>query len=282
MTEPAPDGAWGIRVPSLAPDAVVLSRAPAHWPSVDVAVSVRADHQTPALTPDHARYDLLGGHQIAVRRDPPTVRLWLRAPTPRECVIQPHLSSAASTFAVWGGRQALHAGAFVHAGGAWVLLGDKGMGKSTTLGWLARAGIPVMTDDLVVHDHGMICAGPRCVDLRPDAARRLGVGRDLGVVGTRERWRVDLPHGDAEAPLRGFVFLGWGGRARIEPVPPVQRLTRLGEHRALALPWTDPEVLLELAGRPGVSWHRPRAWDRMDASVAELLGRLGETGASSG
>ncbi|MFZ1997241.1 MAG: hypothetical protein WAU75_24205 [Solirubrobacteraceae bacterium] len=132
----------------------------------------------------------------------------------------------------------------------------------------------VLTDDLVVHDCGVICAGPRCVDLRPDAAQRLGVGRDLGVVGTRERWRLDLPACDLESPLEGFVFLGWGERVQIEPVPPAERLARLADHRALALPWTDQEALLDLASCPAFSWRRPSDWSQMEGAVNQLLRRL--------
>ena len=136
----------------------------------------------------------------------------LTRPTPLECVIAPHLTSAASTIATWTGRVAIHGGAFLHAGAAWVLLGDKGHGKSTTLGWLATAGVPVITDDLVVCDEGHVLAGPRCVrTCRPEPARWLEAGRDLGVIGTRERWRIDGP---TPCPVRAPLWVAgsfWNG-----------------------------------------------------------------------
>ena len=46
-------------------------------------------------------------------------------PVPPECIVQPHLASAAATFGTWAGLGVLHAGAFVHEGRAWALLGDK-------------------------------------------------------------------------------------------------------------------------------------------------------------
>ena len=124
-----------------------------------MTVDVRVESDPPLRVEwgqDRARHPLLGGHQIEIRRDPLAVDLVLARPTAPECVIAPHLTSAASTIATWMGRAAIHGGAFLHDGGAWVLLGDKGQGKSTTLGWLATSGVPIITDDLVV------CDGVRC------------------------------------------------------------------------------------------------------------------------
>ena len=118
------------------------------------------------------------------------------------------------------GRAAIHGGAFLHEGRAWVLLGDKGQGKSSTLGWLATPGVPIITDDLVVCDEGDVLAGPRCVDLRADPARHLNVGRDLGVIGTRERWRIDVPPCPSRSPLRGWIFLEWGAEIAVERLAP--------------------------------------------------------------
>src|SRR6202041_3496235 len=106
--------------------------------------------------------------------DPPVVQLRVPRPVPAECLAQPHLASAAAALGIWAGCQALHGGAFVHAGRAWALVGDKGAGKSTALAQLAAAGITVLADDLVICQKGTILAGPRSVDLRPEAALALG------------------------------------------------------------------------------------------------------------
>lgn len=268
----APDGAWGVRFPELFEARRILSPAPPDWPAV--AVNVTVDPQPPQAMewgPDHARYALLGGNYIAIQREPLHVELVLRRAVAAECVVAPHLSSAASTIGLWRGRQVLHAGAFVHDEGVWLVLGEKGSGKSSTLGWLARAGAAIMTDDLVVCERGMVLAGPRCVDLRPESAYELETGRYLGVVGTRERWRIDLPPCPPQLPLRGWVVLEWGPAARIDRIAPAQRLERLVSQRALQLPWMDSRAMLDLATLPALSWQRPWGWQHMKLTAEELL-----------
>lgn len=269
------DGAWGVRFPGLAGPGMPFNDAPADWPKVAVEVRLHAKpEQAVEWGPDRARHPLRGGHQIEIRREPLAVDLVLARPTIPECVVAPHLTSAASTIALWSGRAAIHAGAFLHAGGVWALLGDKGHGKSSTLGWLATSGVPIVTDDLVVCDGDEVLAGPRCVDLRADAARHLDAGRDLGVVGTRERWRIDLPPCPPRTPLRGWIFLEWGAEVAVERLRPIERLSRLAPHRAIAVPWEDPVALLDLAARPAFVWHRPKGWRNVEGSVARLLAEI--------
>ena len=272
---PMCDGAWGVRFPGLAGPGIPLNEAPTHWPEVAVEVRVEA-HPEHAVEwgPDRASHRLRGGHQIEIRREPLEVDLVLARPTNAECVLVPHLTSAASTIALWTRRPAIHGGAFLHDGGAWVLLGGKGGGKSTTLGWLAAAGVPIVTDDLVVCDGGDVLAGPRCVDLRSEPAQRLRAGRNLGVVGTRERWRVDVPVCPPRSPLRGWIFLEWGPEVAVERLSPVQRMSRLAQHRALAVPWEDPAALLDLSSRPAFAWYRPKRWRDVERAIARLLAEI--------
>jgi hypothetical protein len=272
---PAPDGAWGVRFPDLAGPGMPLNEAPPEWPEVTVEVRVRPDpEQTAEWSPDRARHPLRGGHQIEIRREPLGVDLVLARPTISECVVAPHLTSAASTIALWTGRAAIHGGAFLHDGGAWVLLGEKEQGKSSTLGWLATAGVPIVTDDLVVCDDDAVLAGPRCVDLRLEPAQRLEAGRDLGVVGMRERWRIDVPPCPASSPLGGWIFLDWGPEIVLERLGPVERMSRLAQHRAIAVPWEDPAMLLDLAARPAFVWRRPKAWHTIEAAIDRLLAQI--------
>ena len=275
QTSAAPDGAWGLRFPTLVGPSLPLINSPVSWPSVAVDVRVQPD-PTPQREwgPERARHPLLGGQQIEIRREPLAVNLVLARPTAPECVIAPHLTSAASTIALWMGRAAIHGGAFLHADGAWVLLGDKEHGKSTTLGWLAHAGVPIITDDLVVCDGDTVLAGPRCVDLRLEPARQLDTGRGLGVVGTRERWRVDLPNCPPSTPLRGWIFLEWGAGIAVDRLSPVERMSRLARHRAIAVPWDDPVTLLDLAARPAFVWTRPKGWRNIEPSIATLLAQI--------
>jgi hypothetical protein len=270
----AADGAWGLRFPTLVGPSGPLINSPVSWPSVAVDVRVQpnpAAHRE--WGPKCARHPLAGGHHIEIRREPLAVDLALARPTLPECVIAPHLTSAASTIALWMGRPAIHGGAFLHKGGAWVLLGDKERGKSTTLGWLASAGMPIVTDDLVVCDGDTVLAGPRCVDLRAEPARRLNAGRELGVVGTRERWRIDVPDCPPSVPLLGWIFLEWGPEIATRRLSAVERVSRLAGHRAIAVPW-DPGTLLDLASRPAFAWSRPRAWRNIEPSIARLLAQI--------
>jgi hypothetical protein len=271
------DGAWGLRFPGLAEPGLPLNVAPADWPEVSVDVCLREspEHRVD-WTSERACHPLLGGHQIEIEREPLAVTLILARPTALECVIAPHLTSAASTIATWSRRSAIHGGAFVHAGKAWVLLGDKDYGKSTTLGWLAASGVPIVTDDLVVYDDGLVMAGPRCVDLRPEPARQLHAGRGLGVVGTRERWRIDVPPCPASCPLGGWIFLEWGADVALERLPGIERMSRLARHRALAVPWEDPVALLDLATLPAFVWRRPKGWRTLEAAAARLLAQIAE------
>ena len=112
---------------------------------------------------------------------------------------------------------------------------------------------------------GTTCSPARAAStLRLEPARQLNAGRDLGVVGTRERWRVDVPHCPPSAPLRGWIFLEWGPEIAVQRLSPVERMSRLAQHRAIAVPWDDPVTLLDLAARPAFVWSRPKGWRNVE------------------
>jgi hypothetical protein len=270
-----PDGAWGIRIPAFADKAQVFSQAPDDWPVVEVHANVCwRPSQAVEWGPRRAEYTLLGGHHIRIERDPLTVELELCRPTEPEAVVVPHLSSAASTVALWQGREAFHAGAFIHRQGAWALLGEKGAGKTSTLAALDLLGIPVLTDDLLIYEEGRVLAGPRCLDLRREPATELGIGTDLGVVGTRRRWRVYLSACPVSVPFRGWLVPGWADETQLEPIEPAERLPLLPRFRALQVPWERPQALLDLAAFPAFRWTRPRAIRDLGAGAQHLLDRL--------
>ena len=66
----------------------------------------------------------------------------------------------------------------------------------------------MFTDDMLIVAGFEAFAGPASVDLRDDAAERLG-GTSLGVVGSRTRWRKMLTRPAVAAPLGGWVELVW-------------------------------------------------------------------------
>lgn len=182
-------------------------------------------------------------------------------------VVHPYLAPAAIRFAGWHGRAALHAGAFVSAGGAWGLLAAREGGKSTTLGRLALSGVPVLADDLLVVERAGALAGPRCIDLRPSAAS--GGDPSLKRVRSGERLRLPLDPVPACVPLHGFFFLEWGETLALEELRPAERLSALA--RRFRTGGEDPAQLLDLARLPAWRLVRPADPASLDGVCERLL-----------
>jgi hypothetical protein len=132
-----------------------------------------------------------------------------------------------------------------------------------------------VADDLLVLAQGAALAGPRTLDLRDDAAQRLGVGKPVGRVGARERWRVELGAVPWSAPLAGFVFLGWGDEVEVAGVTGRERLTRLSVQLTIPEIPADPQGLFDLAALPALELRRPRDWSRIDEAGSALLEAIG-------
>lgn len=266
-------GAYGLRVAGIDVPPGQLVDAPADWALVELRVRVRpapapafeyVDEQT-------ARLNVRTGGAVLMDRAAARATFTLPAAPSESALLHPHLAAVGAVWAHWLNRDAFHAGAFVAAGGVWGLLGDKGAGKSSTLAALARAGVPIVCDDVLVLDRGQALAGPRSIDLRADAAETLGSGEPLGVIGDRERWRVALGPIAPALPFRGWVALQWSERAAaIAPLQGAGRLRALLQHRALRVPPRTPAVLLGLAGLPFFELSRPRSWDEI-GNASELL-----------
>ena len=198
-------GCYGFRVSGLSGAADLLVDAPPSWPRLEVRHASPAGSPRPALDsigPDVAQILLQHGW-VELDRRAASVTFRLAAPPPPKDLVHPYLAPAAAVAARWAGRDGFHAGAIVAGDGAWAVLAAKGGGKSSLLAWLAMHGHPVLADDLLVTDGGTALAGPRCVDLRGDAAERLGSGEPLGVVGQRERWRMALGPVPPRCPCAG-------------------------------------------------------------------------------
>jgi hypothetical protein len=264
-------GCYGFRLHGVEGARDLLVAAPATWPALDVSAEVteRAAPAGDRIGPDAAELPFQRGW-VRIERAPARVAFHLPERPPDRELVHPYLAPAAAVAARWSGRETFHAGAFVAGGGAWAVLGDKENGKSTTLARLALDGLPVVSDDLVVLAGGEVLAGPRCIDLREESARRLGVGEELGVVGARERWRLPLADVGAETPLRGWVVLGWDDELAVEPLRGPERLLALLPYRSVQLTPQAPFDLVELSALPVWRLRRPRRWD----SLAEGAGRL--------
>jgi hypothetical protein len=181
----------------------------------------------------------------------------------------PYLGLAATYFSAWRGRLTFHAGAVVVGGRVWALLGEKESGKSTTLALLHGLGHEVVTDDILVVEDGRCLAGSRCVDLRADAAARLGRGLELRPARFGDRHRLRLrPLRGRELRLAGWVFLHWGPGPALTPVPGLERLGRLHHSRIVRSSADSPVVLLDLAALPAFDFRRPPNWDASAAAEA--------------
>lgn len=186
----------------------------------------------------------------------------------------PYLAATAAIAARWHGWQSFHAGGFVVGGRVWGVLGERELGKSTLLAALAARGAPIVSDDvLVVHD-GKVMAGPRCIDLREKSATALRTGNNIGVVGSRERWRIRLAAVEPELPLAGWITLAWGPDIVIDNVAPAERFPRLLDNLAVVLDPPDPPALLALASLPMLTLRRPRRLDALSANVESLFAHL--------
>jgi hypothetical protein len=190
-------------------------------------------------------------------------------------VVHPYLAPVASVLCRWQGWLTFHAGGFVADGRSWAVLGGKGSGKSSLLGWLARHDYQVVADDLLAVDGSNVFAGPRCVDLRAKAAHHLDVGERLPY-GPRERWRLRLDPISPSLPLAGWVFLASSDTVELVTLSARELLVRLAQSLSLVLPPKHPEHLLRLAALPGWELRRPDEC----ASISQGANRLLEAIAS--
>jgi hypothetical protein len=214
---------------------------------------------------------LRSGGQIVIERREQTVLYRVPHPVREDELVHPYLAPAAAVIGRWMGRESLHAGAFAAGGHALGVVGTREAGKSSTLAWLALQGVDVLCDDMLIVDGDRPLAGPRSIDLRADAAERLGAGEPIGMTGARERWRLRLGPPAPAATLRGWVFLAWGERVEARALPARERIPRIAEERGLRLPPVRPDALLELASLPAWELSRPRGWASLPQAADLLL-----------
>jgi hypothetical protein len=136
---------------------------------------------------------------------------------------------------------------------------------------LARRGVEVLGDDLLVATGQRCYAGPRCIDLRPEAAAALSIESDAKLVRSTERRRLMLAPCQGEYTLRGFVQLSWGADVGFERLLPAERLPLLLDHRRVVGLGADFEHLLDLVALPFIRLTRPLDWGAA-RRVADDLG----------
>lgn len=270
-------GCYGIGLDGLPGAARSMAQVPIDAPRYAVCQRIEPGERPAELLTDDAAVLHLSDRTGAacVDRSAATITLAVRQHYSDEAVLHPLLAGSAAAINHWLGRDSFHAGAFVLAGQAWALLGDKGHGKSSTLGYLASQGVPVIADDLVVEDDGDVLAGPAFIDLRPDAAEHLPGGRELGMLGNRMRARLDVPAVDPGTPLAGWITLAWGDAIGLRRTPVDERLRLLFENRSVRRPPRHAASYLRHAALPFYELERPKSWDVMPALLDVLIGTLG-------
>lgn len=272
-SRPPERGAYGFRLRGLDRARELLVDAPADWPQLELGWRVDGGPlpERELVSEQRAELLLTSGGSVSLERDGLRAYYVLPRTPPDAALVHPHLAPVAAVASRWLGRESFHGGAVVIGDGAWVVLGDKQAGKSSTLAWLALAGQHVLSDDLVVLDGLAVLAGPRSIDLRASAAARLGVGEPLGRIGLRDRWRLKLAPVPAQVALRGWILLAWGGEApSLTALRGAERLEQIVPHRAVRLLPADPAALVALSALPCYRLRRPRAWSSL-AETAELL-----------
>jgi hypothetical protein len=228
-----------------------------------------------SLSDTRATLPLRDGGEILIERAESRATFTFPEPVRTDALVHPLLAPVGAVMAYWLGRESVHAGAIVVGGRVWGLVGERGAGKSTTVACCVVRGCGLVSDDLLVLDQGRAFAGPRSIDLRREAAERLGVGEALGVVGTRERWRIVAEPVGPRLELAGWIFLAWGERLGAVPVSAAERLRRLHLNRGVTVPPRDPAALLDVATLPGWELRRPRGWESLTAAVELLLATIG-------
>lgn len=273
---PEPRGAYGFRL------------VPTHDLELPDLVGVDGDAEPVALTYRHATAlsDRLeqteeriaaasrGSSLIEVRRDPASITLELPNPATGEELVHPILTMPMSILARWRGDLTLHAGCFYAGERAWGVMGPREAGKSTMLANLAEREVPLLADDLLVFDQGVVHPGPSCIDLRPDVAERMPEARFLGKVNDRARYRLTTPPPPSRPPLGGFFFLSWSEEetVAVTRMPPSEALRVVYEQEYIGLMGpVDPEKILDLLGTPMWRVERPPDWRFTEETLDRIL-----------
>ena len=268
-----PLGAYGIRLNGLESASELLVAVDPSAPAYAVSVVIgRADSFDEHVDDERAELRLRSGGQIVIDRAAATILYRVPHEVRPDELVHPYLAPAAAVVNRWLGRESVHAGAFAVAGNALGVVGTRESGKSSTLAWLARSGVDVLCDDMLIVDGDTPLAGPRSIDLREDAAKRFEAGDPIGMTGARERWRLRLGATAAQPPrLAGWVFLAWGDDIAARPLKASERIPRIAAERGLRLPPVRPDALLELASLPAWELSRPRDWASLPQAADLLL-----------
>lgn len=264
-------GAYGLRLAGVEGIEEFLVGAPPEWPSIRIELEIgRVDGDEGWVRSGQAEFTTLSRGRVHLDLDRGLAVVTAAAAVSPEELVHPYLSSIGAMAAYLRGEESFHAGAVVVDRRAFAVVGDREAGKSSLLAAFAARGTPVLCDDMLIVRRGRALAGPRSVDLRHEAAAALGLGDAIGIVGTRERWRLQLPPVEAELELGGWIFLDWSHELSVDPMAASERVRRLTAARGALLPPTHPAALLELGSLPAFTLRRPRDLTLLGSALDEL------------
>ena len=163
------------------------------------------------------------------------------------------------------GRMVLHGSAVALGGKAWVFVGDKGAGKSTTAAALVSAGRPLLTDDVVALEIGadgrlLLAPGYPQVKLTDSATAGMAL-TDAEVLPTpyaaytKHRHALTAPFDTRPVELGGVFVLHRGARFDLTPlagaaaVQALMRFAYLARFGGALFEGEDARAFLDWCGR---------------------------------
>jgi hypothetical protein len=263
----SPVGAYGFRLDPNLFGHRYLHGASTDWPDLDVRVGTRPPDQA-----DWREAFSGDGWTVHIERGAAAVSWTGAEPPDPDRLVHPLLALAVCAATLERGGDCLHAGAVLTDDGVVAVLAPSGGGKTSTMAWLAlSARLDIFTDDHLNIRDGVAHAGPRCMDLRPDAARHLDLVRHADRVRAgRHRYQLPVPR-RLSAPVVRTVILDWGPDVAVETVPPRERLGHIATHRTAQPVDGNLAVPLALAALPMTRLTRPQTFRCMPEVERALL-----------
>jgi hypothetical protein len=270
---------YGVRVTGL-DECSCLEPVPDSWPEWTVTTEVIAGQGEQCIEiAEHTRGRLCFSDGSAAETTRTAsggaIHVRLSRDVDRCLIAHPYLATIGMFDALWRNRLPIHAGTVGIDGRAWLILGTKGGGKSTTLLLLEQAGYPVLSDDLSIIDPDLnVHRGPAFIDLRQETAHAMGIGEELGVLGARERWRHPIENRPLTLPLGGIVLAEWGN-ADVTPLKGGAKIQAVAGNLSLSVPGPWNDLFMEIVTTiPALTWTRPKNLAEAESGIAMLLSEI--------